>query len=258
MTFFRTCETQKLRMELLKVLERHAFLSSLIRFRYYFDIDENVFIDIANQLTGKETTPEAAIKHIAAKVDDAMTGKDLIKVILDNFKRNQSYYGWDGIRYFLYEYEVSLKEASKTYSDKLSWDVFSQDDRDYHTVEHIYPQRPRKKEWTSIYSSYTTKQKSTLRHSLGNLVPLSKPKNSSFSNKSFEDKKSNKTNTIGFIYGCFSENEVAKNTEWTAKEILERGIKLLKFMEERWNIKIDNKVEFLGLGFVEKKLKIKK
>lgn len=255
MTFFKICETEKLRVSLLKALERHAFLTSLIRTRYYFDIDESVFTEISNQLTGNEITPDLAVKQISSKIDEAIIGKELYKTIVESFKKGHSFYSWDGIRYFLYEYEVSLKETSKSFSDKLSWDILNQDERDFHTIEHIYPQRPRKNEWTSHFSGYTAKQKATLKHSLGNLVPLSKPKNSSFSNKSFDDKKSNQSNTIGFIYGCFSENEVARNKEWTAKEILERGVKMLTFMESRWNIKIDNKVEFLGLSFVEEKIK---
>ncbi|MGV0104481.1 hypothetical protein NSTCB13_03159 [Nostoc sp. DSM 114160] len=94
------------------------------------------------------------------------------------------------------------------------------------------------------------------RHLLFLLLPLSSAKNSSFSNKSFLAKKGNEINTIGYRYGSFSENEVATYENWTAKEILKRGIDLLNFMEERWKISIGNeqeKIEFLGIGFVLKK-----
>jgi hypothetical protein len=91
-------------------------------------------------------------------------------------------------------------------------------------------------------------------------MPISQPKNSSFQNKCFIDKVSNKENTVGFRYGCYSENEITEFKEWTAIEILERGIKLLDFMEKRWNIKIGNvseKIDFLNLKFVLDREKIK-
>ncbi|WP_076925235.1 DUF262 domain-containing protein [Pseudoalteromonas sp. EB27] len=255
MTVFRMTVDQKLRLDFLSAIERQAFVHSLIMYRMYIEMDDGSIVEICNQLSAKEINILEAIKKISLATDDILNRKELLKIITDNFKGSRGFYSWDGVRYFLYEYEVSLREQSKTYSDKLSWDVLKSDERDYHTIEHIYPQNPRKKEWTSLYSMYTSKQKTLLKHSLGNLVPLSKPKNSSFSNKPFEEKKSNKNNTVGFIYGCFSENEIAKNERWTAKEILDRGVRLLQFMERRWNISIGNKVEFLGLGFVEDKLK---
>ncbi|QXE22564.1 hypothetical protein B6N60_01247 [Richelia sinica FACHB-800] len=124
------------------------------------------------------------------------------------------------------------------------------------TIEHIYPQKAKDKYWIDTFRSYTPKEKTILKNSLGNLLPLSKAKNSSCSNKAFPDKKCNDINNVGYRYGSYSENEVALYEHWTAKEILERGIKLINFMENRWKISIgdyDAKVEFLGLGFVLKK-----
>ena len=66
---------------------------------------------------------------------------------------------------------------------------------------------------------------------------------------------------MGYRYGSYSENEVTQYKDWTAKEILERGLKLLSFMKERWNISLgdrEQKIDFLNLGFVVKKDKEKK
>ena len=47
------------------------------------------------------------------------------------------------------------------------------------------------------------------------------------------------------------EQEIAKDyLDWTPETILERGMKILEFMEQRWNIKIgspDNKRKLLFL-----------
>ena len=56
-----------------------------------------------------------------------------------------------------------------------------------------------------------------------------------------------------YRYGSYSENEITQYQDWTAKEILERGIKLLEFMEKRWNFSIGDrkqKIDFLNLKFV--------
>lgn len=260
LTFFRECKIDDDRVVFLKSIERFSFVLSLIRFHQYsFDMDEDYFVELAYELSAKEETPAGVIKIIDERLNGGLEKSGLIKIIKDNFKRKEGFYGWSGIRYFLYEYELSLKEQSKSYSDKLNWNLLIQDARDHTTVEHIYPQKARSKCWTEEFSSFTAKEKIVLRNSLGNLVPLSHPKNSSLSNKCFLDKKSNKENTIGFDYGCLSENEVAQNEKWGADEILSRGIKLLDFIESRWNISLGDKYDFLGLSFLKKsKRKTKK
>ncbi|MBK8196570.1 MAG: DUF1524 domain-containing protein [Lewinellaceae bacterium] len=49
------------------------------------------------------------------------------------------------------------------------------------------------------------KSEKNIQNSLGNLLPLSKPKNSSLQDKCFSDKKKNYENTIGYRYGSYSE-----------------------------------------------------
>ena len=149
-----------------------------------------------------------------------------------------------------------LRSRSKSSRYKINWSEFIEESEDYHTIEHIYPQNPRKKCWTEKYRDFSTKEKSTLRHSLGNLVPLSKPKNSSFQNNCFENKLGSESNQVGFRYGSYSENEIACYSDWTANDILDRGVKLLTFMENRWGLSLGDKsekVKFLGLEFVAKK-----
>lgn len=66
-------------------------------------------------------------------------------------------------------------------------------------------------------------------------------------------KKGGSSNKVGYKYGCYSEIEIAQESQWTAREILLRGIQLLEFMERRWGIPLgDNKakVKALGLDFV--------
>jgi hypothetical protein len=88
-------------------------------------------------------------------------------------------------------------------------------------------------------------------------LALSNPKNSSLGNKSFNEKKN--TSTTGYRFGSYSENEVALYDEWTEKEILKRGIKMLEFLENRWKIRIgdeEQKIKVLGLDFLIPKINL--
>lgn len=170
-------------------------------------------------------------------------------------KTTNGFYGWKATRYFLFEYEQSLLEAAKADRKKLDWEEFSKEgyNSDYRSIEHIYPQKATHTYWKEKFNLYTVKQRNTLRNSIGNLLPLSTPKNASLGNKSFEEKKGNSGTSVGYAYGCYSEIEVSRLTDWTAKEIVDRGVKLLTFMERRWGVKLGDeqaKIHILGLEFV--------
>ena len=73
--------------------------------------------------------------------------------------------------------------------------------------------------------------------------------NDSFPDKKFPSGKSHK----GYTDGSHSEIEVAAYKDWNADSILDRGLKLLEFMERRWNIKFANnksKKDMLFLDFM--------
>jgi uncharacterized protein with ParB-like and HNH nuclease domain len=255
MVFFKISSDPKLRLKLLKSLERNLFITHFVKNSAYISVREDRFIDLSLQLGDSAISPENAIKQIDKTSNIITSDADLIKTVIQQFNKN-GFYKWSGIRYFLYEYELSLKMKSKTYRDKIKWSEYIDDRRDYHTVEHIYPQRPKKDCWTKKYDKYSDSERTALRHSLGNLVPLSQPKNSSFQNKCFADKKAGEGNCIGFSYGSYSENEIAQYTDWTAKEILMRGLKLLEFMERRWSLDLgspEEKLFCLNVKFVTKK-----
>ena len=44
---------------------------------------------------------------------------------------------------------------------------------------------------------------------------------------------------IGYFNGSYSEIEISNKDRWTARDIEERGIKMLKFIEDRWNINLE-------------------
>lgn len=162
------------------------------------------------------------------------------------FISQDGFYSWRELRYFLYEYEYSL--ASKYKLDKLSWADLTKVVKDKITVEHILPQTPTKLYWRNNFRQFTPEEIKTLSASLGNMLPLSQSINSKLQNDSFDDKKAR-----GYSNGCHCEIEISKEDFWDAKHIYDRGMKLLSFMETRWDFKFEDtkqKEELLHVSFV--------
>lgn len=242
------------RITFLQVLERSLFIDIFVRLQH---ISTSVSSSVQNMfdilLKNKETNTESVIRIL---------GRHSTR-ILDFFQKEiqdqqntskTNYYKWRGIYYLLFEYNYYLMTSSKSKSLKLEWRP--ENDDDYLTIEHIYPQTDSEPYWQENFKNYTNNEKNVLKNTLGNLVPISQPKNASLGNRSFIEKKARPDSTIGLSYGSYVENEVAQNENWTAVEITKRGLKLLDFLESRWDINLgtnEQKIKFLGLDFVLEK-----
>lgn len=175
---------------------------------------------------------------------------DAVRVFITKMNKRfisqEGFYSWRELRYFLYEYEYSL--ASKYKLDKLSWADLTKVVKDKITVEHILPQTPTKLYWRNNFRQFTPEEIKTLSVSLGNMLPLSQSINSKLQNDSFDDKKAR-----GYSNGCHCEVEISKEDSWDAKHIYDRGMKLLSFMESRWDFKFEDtkqKEDLLHISFV--------
>ncbi len=173
----------------------------------------------------------------------------------DQFEKEEGYYTWSGLRYFLFEYELHLQRKANG-NQKLKWSDFNKRKKE-DTIEHIYPQTPKDQCWTSIFNRHSKKERKFLLNSLGNLTLLGHSKNSELQNKCFGFKKKH-TNSegdeVGFFNGTYSEIEVSSFDNWTPSEISERGSKMLSFLEERWEIDFEGweieKEDLLHLQFL--------
>jgi uncharacterized protein with ParB-like and HNH nuclease domain len=151
------------------------------------------------------------------------------------------YYHWYGLKYFLYEYELKKMETSG--QKKVDWELFVKNDKDKISIEHIFPQTPTNY-WKNTFADVPENLWHLYGGALGNLLLLSSSINSSLQNDSYTDKLTPKTNDKGettrkgYADGSHSEIEVALKypTVWNKSSIDERGLTLLKFMENRWSI----------------------
>ncbi len=179
---------------------------------------------------------------------------DFHLLLQKKFENGEGYYGWPGLRYFLYEYELSLLSGSR--QKKVDWADLLKTPKDKISVEHIYPQTEATA-WKPTFRGIRKREREAYCNSLGNLLLLSSAINSSLQNDAFAEKKKPKRSRDGtklrngYADGSHSEIEVSHCEEWGPDEIRERGIRLLKFMEERWDIRFENsqmREELLFIG----------
>ena len=170
------------------------------------------------------------------------------------FEDDQGYYGWSGLRYFLYEYELDL--LSNSVQKKVDWSDLLKSPKDKISIEHIYPQTETEA-WQPAFRKIREQERKAYSNSLGNLLLLSSAINSSLQNDAFAEKKEPKYNRDGgklrngYADGSHSEIEVSRYEDWGPDEIRERGILLLKFMERRWDIRFEDDQALEKLLFIE-------
>jgi hypothetical protein len=216
LVFLQKVPADSRRLAFLQAVERHRFVVSLVG-RYYgrpylFEMDPNVLLSAIELNTGK-VSGDKVTRSIGEATNAILKEQDFMKAVRARF-RSDGFYNWSGLRYFLFEYNLDLQSRSKTDRPKIFWPEFTEKREDYVSVEHIYPQYARDCHWTSRFEGLSSKQRSALRNSLGNLLPLSKPKNSSLSNKPFPEKVDGRGDpVVGYRYGCYAENEVASCSE---------------------------------------------
>ncbi len=253
---FHKLETKKM-VELMRTSERFIFTVYFLSGRQS-NTAQSEFYRKANELYKSPENIDAVIQfiHNFNNGTEEYYGwfdiENFKLEIKDLFERNrEGFYKWKGIKYVLYEYEIYLQQTAKG-EEKVKWENVNNE-----SIEHIYPQESSKDCWKQSFNIYSLKQRRILLNSLGNLLLLSSSKNSELQNECFNFKKEHKDkkgNQVGFYNGSYSEIEVSRTRDWTPKSILERSLKILSFIEERWKVKLGTrkeKIEFLQLKFLE-------
>lgn len=239
------------KITVLKGMERFVFLHYRLN-GYLGTYKNSFFYNLAHDYYFNNVTYADVLKEvndIDFLSDNKVANMNGIYTKFDRlFKNNNGFYSWASIRYVLYEYERELMTGMASSVRLLPEDIFKKDEKDHYSIEHIYPQTPTDEYWLNNYNMYADNNKHKLTNTIGNLLPLSKTINSSLQNYSFDRKKE-----MRFCDGSHNELEVSRSEDWTSKEILDRGLKIVKFMEKEWNFIIPNLAErkrFLGLDFM--------
>lgn len=250
MSFFKNEKTPGKRIDFLDQIERFIFVVfRLCQARRNYRDSE--FYNAAREFDKGELELEGIknkLKDSAAfcfHEDGSFNAKYFYDYLYKRFNSGgrNGYYGWHGLRYFLYEYEVHLLSQSR--QQKVTWDDLLKTPRDKISIEHIFPQTTTNN-WKNVFSDVEEDDYHYYSGSIGNLLLLSMSINSSLQNDSFDEKKQPKIGDSGekirngYSDGSHSEIAVSKLDEWNPTTIEERGLRLLSFMEKRWDIKFKN------------------
>src|SRR5574344_1775055 len=248
MAVFTKESREDLIWDFLDACERFNFLVFAISHRSSNTQNRNIY-----RMTREYYMGDTDIVTITANIDFLTDGADenyyrgwfdlerfrnhIKELFLKNDK--DGFYSWNGLRYFLYEYELFLQNNANT---KVRWEDFSKRSKE-DTIEHIFPQSATSEYWKEHFGHLKPSEKRLYLNSLGNLLLLSRSKNSKLQNFDFERKKCLKNKDgkdIGYYNGSYSEIEVSKQTEWTPEQIKERGLLMLQFMEDRWKFRFSD------------------
>ena len=235
--------------KLLSLMERYIFLVFKVAQRRSNTGDSEFYGYARKYYEGKMNIEQ--IVHGIPEGNDKCSGvnkwlkdyfdfKNFEIYMLDKFKYGEGYYSWNGLSYFLFEYELYLRKKSANSEQKIDWSSYTKVKDDHRTIEHIFPQTPTEDCWKEQLSDYNDLEKKKLVNSLGNLVPLSKSKNSKLRNYCFKIKKEGKEGKdegfTGFKNGSHAEQKINEYPIWTQKEIDKRGKELISFLIEHWCI----------------------
>ena len=207
---------------------------------------------------------EMNVAEIVSRLDYRLTsavnaagfyiGADFYTLLARRFSTGNGYYGWSGLRYLLYEYELSLLDESR--QKKVDWHDLLKTASDKISIEHIYPQTETDG-WATLFDRVPKEKRPNYGGSLGNLLLLSMAINSSIQNDDFDQKKHAKFDSTnrkirnGYADGSHSEIEVSLEESWGPAEVRERGLRLLRFMEGRWSFQFEDDAQRENLLFLK-------
>lgn len=241
---------------LLKQIERFVFLVFLISRRRTNTQNSQLFNRAHKCFIGESDIPKLTVE-INKMTEDWLKTSEFKSYIDDVFGRESGYYSWNGLKYFLFEYESSLIPVKNGVAKVNLEEYISRKLEE--SVEHIFPQEPENKDWPH-FERFDDSQLHRLKNSLGNLLILSVSSNASASRRSFKEKcnrLNSKSQTVGYANGSYSEIKVSLDyQDWDSESILKRGLLLLKFLEGKWNVELGNdeeKKNLLGLTFLSNK-----
>lgn len=236
-------------LELLKAIEAYRFLMFTIPSYKKENTGSSSYYNLASSFHKGDDSIESVISNLNTTVYGTIVeGKEKLppSYNLDNLYNDlsdyfntldgQGYRSWWGVNYILNEYEIYLRKEFMIFSDK--------NELIFHFEKKFLDDKDQLAKSLNKWDAFKRLPRTELirnAFSLGNITLTNEESKS----KSFSEKIPKYKN------GYKIEQEIAKDyLDWTPETILERGMKILEFMEQRWNIKIgspDNKRKLLFL-----------
>ena len=212
-------------LELMEICEKFAFRTYyLIEWRSYSG--QNQIYTLACDIYNKRLSYE----KILATLEDIYNYYAYDSLLERNFFNRADYYQWKGLKYFLFEYEVSKCWEDLKSEPRLTWSYLKKTDRK-DSIEHILPQKLSKNDKKVLYwkERFNKKSHEENLNKLGNLTLTTSSENSKLSNKGFDEKKKI------YIDSDWKINQILSHYhEWNDIRIEKRSQELFRFAMERW------------------------
>lgn len=171
--------------------------------------------------------------------DGDFSPEKFAEVIADRLRsgNRSGFYGWDLGKLLIFEWEQHLR-GDRGLPEKRPWDRFGWDD----SIEHIYPQTP-ESGWKPFISldDRSIAVRHAVRNSLGNLLYLSRSRNSSVSNALYaRNADPSRDKRQRYLGGSYSEWQVATvcPEQWTVNAIAARGIAMMRHAQRHWRFEL--------------------
>ena len=222
-------------------------------------IDERTFASRAREIHMEELTVSELRKDLNDKLNLPCNNEMVISQFNGLFsyvRSNKGFHRWWGLKYFLMEYESYLQ--TMIYKEDLphvQWSNYFEVN-----IEHIMPQNY-STNWKAEMDDYLNDKeldneredmaKKILINTLGNLTILKDKKNSSLQDDSWELKRQR------YESGSFNELEISQNEKWNQYTILERGRRMVHFLETMVSGLKFSDEEIMALLFVKEDYYVK-
>lgn len=217
-------------LRILKLCEAFAFRVYRLA-GYRTNTSQSSLFHLGYDLAGRNRSFRETIDELKWELNYRCSDDKFKELTRAGSSQLQAAYNWGGLRYFLYEYEISIAQSYGS-SPIVAWDQLHKRDRQ-DTIEHILPQsmddRPY---WIERFGQSHQRYV----HDLGNLT-LTKH-NSSYGNKPFHAKKG----SVDAKRHCYArspfygERELTRWDDWTPSTIEERRTTLLEWARTRWDV----------------------
>ena len=151
------------RVAFLKAIEHQLFVRSLVNRRTAFSYPIEFSADgfrMAIELRAGKTSTEKVTKSIRDETFAMLKQEEFLRVVIARF-RAEGFYNWEGIRYFLFEYNLDLQNRAKTDRPKIFWPEFNEMKDDFVSVEHIFPRQARHDYWGKLFKGILSETKSS-------------------------------------------------------------------------------------------------
>ncbi|MDQ3748619.1 MAG: DUF262 domain-containing protein [Acidobacteriota bacterium] len=217
---FRENEYYKIE-ELLLEIERHNYCVYLLAGKQA-DTNRADFSRTVNQFFRENKKHDEVIEKIRIETNKELNWANIFNHIHRNRANNQRFYDWNGSKYTFWEWEQYLKSESesilKDYSKAETYLIFPDPDK-----SSFY----RDKSFGDVVKGRDRQSILKICYSLGNISINNKARNPNSYSKTREN----------LFNGSYSDIDIAeKYNVWTDKNILQRGLRVLNFIENQWNV----------------------